>query len=80
MSVPRTDAKMEIVKKSGSILGSGESETHPGSGGAPNSLTEGGFTLIELLVVITIIVILMGLVVSRFSRRARPGEENPGKE
>ena len=66
MSVPRTDAKMEIVKKSGSILGSGESETHLGSGGAPNSLAESGFTLIELLVVITIIVILMGLLFPAF--------------
>ena len=66
MSVPRTDAKMEIVKKSRSILGSRESNTHFGSGGDPNSLAENGFTLIELLVVITIIVILMGLLFPAF--------------
>jgi len=65
MSVPRTDAKMEIVNESRSILGSGKS-THSRSASAPNSLAENGFTLIELLVVITIIVILMGLLFPAF--------------
>ena len=66
MSVPRTDAKMEIVKKSRSISGSRKSKTRASNAGASDSLGKNAFTLIELLVVITIIVILMGLLFPAF--------------
>ena len=79
MSLPRTDAEMDVRENPKSEIHRHGARKASGTRFS-DAKFRGGFTLIELLVVIAIIAILMALLFPAFTGVQDQAKRDPGKE